>query len=347
MARKIVPIVITEDQRKELTVMSRSLKLENRYVVRSKIILLSNEGKTMDYIERETGVSRKIVNKWRQRFREFGLDGLKDARRPGKKPTISAQQKAMVIQKACSKPEGGYTNWSQQRIAKEVGISQSRVFQILKEADLRPHKIEYWCGKSPDPEFESKMVTIVGLYLDPPENALVLCVDEKTQIQALDRTQPLLPLRNGNPKRLTATYKRNGTVSLIASLAVHSGEVIANTMKSNNSVNFLSFLKKLDRTYRRKTLHIIVDNLAVHKNKEVKEWLKNKRKIKLHFTPTYSSWLNQIEIWFNILTKDVVKGGVWQSSEQLSAQLLEYVDTYNKTRAKPFEWTYTGKPLKI
>ena len=347
MARKIVPIVITEDQRKELTVMSRSLKLENRYVVRSKIILLSNEGKTMDYIERETGVSRKIVNKWRQRFREFGLDGLKDARRPGKKPTNSAQQKAMVIQKACSKPEGGYTNWSQQRIAKEVGISQSRVFQILKEADLKPHKIEYWCGKSPDPEFESKMVTIVGLYLDPPENALVLCVDEKTQIQALDRTQPLLPLRNGNPKRLTATYKRNGTVSLIASLAVHSGEVIANTMKSNNSVNFLSFLKKLDRTYRRKTLHIIVDNLAVHKNKEVKEWLKNKRKIKLHFTPTYSSWLNQIEIWFNILTKDVVKGGVWQSSEQLSAQLLEYVDTYNKTRAKPFEWTYTGKPLKI
>ena len=190
------------------------------------------------------------------------------------------------------------------------------------------------------------MVTIVGLYLDPPEKALVLCVDEKTQIQALDRTQPLLPLRNGNPKRLTATYKRNGTVSLIASLAVHSGEVIANTMKSNNSVNFLSFLKKLDRTYRRKTLHIIVDNLAVHKNKEVKEWLKNKRKIKLHFTPTYSSWLNQVEIWFNILTKDVVKGGVWQSSEQLSAQ-LEYVDTYNKTRAKPFEWTYTGKPLKI
>ncbi|MEN6462591.1 MAG: IS630 family transposase [Syntrophomonas sp.] len=348
MARKIVPIEITEDQRKELTVMSRSLKLENRYVVRSKIILLSSEGRTMDYIEQETGVSRKIVNKWRQRFREFGLDGLKDASRPGKKPTISAQQKAMVIQKACPKPEGGYTNWSQQRIAKEVGISQSRVFQILKEADLKPHKIEYWCGKSPDPEFETKMVTIVGLYLDPPENALALCVDEKTQIQALDRTQPLLPpLRSGDPMRLTATYKRNGTVSLIASLAVHSGEVIANTMKSNNAVNFLSFLKKLDRTYRRKTLHIIVDNLAVHKNKEVKEWLKNKRKIKLHFTPTYSSWLNQVEIWFNILTRDVVKGGVWQSSEQLSAQLLEYVDTYNKTRAEPFEWTYTGKPLKI
>lgn len=347
MARKIIPIDVTEDQRKDLVVMSRSLKLENRYVTRSKIVLLSSEGKTMDYIVKETGVSRKIVNKWRQRFRAFGIEGLKDAKRPGKQPTISPEQKALVIQKACSKPEGGYTNWSQQRIAKEIGISQSRVFQILKEADLKPHKIEYWCGKSPDPEFESKMINIVGLYLNPPQKALVLCVDEKTQIQALDRTQPLLPLRAGDPKRLTATYKRNGTVSLIAALAVHTGEVIANTMKSNNAVNFLSFLKKLDRTYRKKTLHIIVDNLSVHKDKDVKEWLSKKRKIKLHFTPTYSSWLNQVEIWFNILTKDVVKGGVWQSSEQLAAQILEYVDTYNKTRAKPFEWTYTGKPLKI
>lgn len=347
MARKIIPIEITGEQREELTVMSRSLKMENRYVTRSKIILLSSEGKTLDYIVKETGTTRKIVNKWRQRFRQSGIEGLKDAKRPGKTPKITPEQKAMVVQKACSKPEGGYTNWSQQRIAKEVGMSQSRVFQILKEADLKPHKVEYWCGKSPDPEFESKMINIVGLYLNPPQKALVLCVDEKTQIQALDRTQPLLPLRSGNPKRLTATYKRNGTVSLIAALAVHTGEVIAETIKSNNAANFLGFLKKLDRTYRNKTLHIIVDNLSVHKDKDVKEWVSKKRKIKLHFTPTYSSWLNQVEMWFNILTKDVVKGGVWRSSEQLASQLMEYVVTYNKTRAKPFEWTYTGKPLKI
>jgi putative transposase len=347
MARKSKPIVITDDQIKELTVMSRSLKLESRYVMRSKVILLSSEGMTLDHIVQETGLSRKVVNKWRQRYRALGIDGLKDAQRPGKIPTISPEQKTMVIQKACSKPEGGYTSWSQSRIAKEIGISQSRVFQILKEADIKPHKIEYWCGKSPDPEFEAKMVNIVGLYMNPPENAIVLCVDEKTQIQALDRTQPELPLRAGNPKRLTATYKRNGTVSLIAALAVHTGEVTATTMKSNNAANFLSFLKRLDRTYRNKRLHIIADNLSVHKDKDVKEWLNHKRKITLHFTPTYSSWLNQVEIWFNILTKDVVKGGVWQSSEQLAGQLMEYVDTYNKTRAKPFEWTYTGKPLKI
>jgi transposase len=189
------------------------------------------------------------------------------------------------------------------------------------------------------------MINIIGLYMNPPENAIVICVDEKTQIQALDRTQPELPLRSGNPKRQTATYKRNGTVSLIAALAVHTGEITARTMKSNNAENFLGFLKSLDRKYRNTTIHVIADNLSVHKHKDVKKWLEGKRKVKLNFTPTYSSWLNQVEIWFNILTRDVVKGGIWQSSEQLANQLIEYVKTYNDTRAKPFKWTYTGDPL--
>lgn len=347
MARKPIHYQVTEQQREELVTMQRSLKLQKRYVDRAKVIILSSEGMTIDQIMEQTRLSRRAVNKWRQRFKSAGIDGLKDAHRPGKRPVITQEQKLLVLQKACSKPEGGYTNWSQARIAKEIGISQSRVFQILKETDLKPHKIEYWCGKSPDPEFEAKMINIVGLYMNPPENAIVLCVDEKTQIQALDRSQPLLPLKPGHPRRLTATYKRNGTVALIAALAVHTGEITAKTMTSNNAGNFLKFLKKLDRTYTGKKLHIIVDNLSVHKNKEVKKWLEGKRKFKLHFTPTYSSWLNQVEIWFNLLTKDVIKGGIWESSEQLASQLLEYVDTYNKTRAKPFEWTYTGNPLKI
>jgi putative transposase len=347
MARKPISYSINNEQREELVTMQRSLKLEKRYVDRANVILLSSEGRTIDAIMEFTHLSRRAVNKWRQRFKLQGINGLKDAPRSGKKPVITQEQKLLVIQKACSKPEDGYTNWSQSRIAKEVGISQSKVFQILKEADLKPHKIEYWCGKSPDPEFEAKMINIVGLYMNPPENAIVLCVDEKTQIQALDRTQPLLPLRKGQPRRYTATYKRNGTVALIAALAVHTGEITAKTVMKNNAVNFLKFLKKLDRTYRGKKLHLIVDNLSVHKNKEVKIWLKGKRKIKIHYTPTYSSWLNQVEIWFNILTKDVIKGGIWKSSSQLAEQLMEYVKTYNETRAKPFEWTYTGKPLKI
>lgn len=347
MARIAAPITATDIQRHDLLMMRRSLKMERRYSQRAHVILLSLEGKSLDEIINETGMSKPIVNKWRQRFRKYGIEGLRDAPRSGKPSVITATQKAMVIQKACEKPTGGYTNWSQKRIARSVGISQSKVHQILKQADLKPHKIEYWCGKSPDPEFESKMINIVGLYMNPPENAVVICVDEKTQIQALDRTQPVLPLKEKAPKRLTATYKRNGTIALIAALAVHTGEITARTMKSNNAENFLSFLKKLDRTYRNKTLHIIVDNLSVHKNQSVKKWLSKKRKIKLHFTPTYASWLNQVEIWFNILSKDVLKGGIWKSVEQLTKQMLEYIDTYNKTRAKPFVWTYTGDVLKI
>lgn len=347
MARIGQPIKLSKDQQQELLTMSRSHKLEKRYVERATVILESASGKTMDEIVNSTGLSKPVVNKWRNRFRAHGLDGLKDAPRSGKPKWITAEQKALVIEKACNKPDGGYTNWSQARIGQEVGISQSKVCQILKQADLKPHKIEYWCGKSSDPEFEQKMINIVGLYMNPPENALVICVDEKTQIQALDRTQPELPLRSGKPKRQTATYKRHGTVSLIAALAVHTGEITAKTIKSNNAENFLLFLKGLDRKYRNKKLHIIADNLSVHKHKDVKTWLSKKKKMELHFTPTYSSWLNQVEIWFNILTKDVVKGGIWHSSDQLANQLMEYVKTYNQTRAKPFRWTYTGDPLAI
>ncbi len=315
MARIGQKIELTMDERQELLTMSRSHKLEKRYVERATIILHSAENKSFDQIIKLTGKSRPVISKWRQRFNKFRIEGLKDAKRSGKPKIITPEQKALVVEKACTKPKGGYTNWSQQRIADEIGISQSKVFQILKQADLKPHKIEYWCGQSRDPEFEQKMINIVGLYMSPPENAIVICVDEKTQIQALDRTQPELPLRSGNPRRQTATYKRNGTVSLIAALAVHTGEVTAKTITSNNAENFLKFLKGLDRKYRNKKLHIIADNLSVHKHKDIKEWLEGKRKIKLHFTPTYSSWLNQVEIWFNILTKDVVKGGIWNSSK--------------------------------
>lgn len=347
MARIGQKIQLTMEEKQELLTMSRSHKLEKRYVDRAMIILYSGEGKTLDQIIQLTGKSRPVISKWRKRFHKYRIDGLKDAMRSGKPKTITHEQKLLVIEKACTKPKGGYNNWSQQRIANEVGISQSKVFQILNQADLKPHKIEYWCGHSRDPEFEQKMINIVGLYMNPPENAIVICVDEKTQIQALDRTQPELPLRAGNPRRQTATYKRNGTVSLIAALAVHTGEITAKTINTNNAENFLKFLKNLDRKYRNNKLHIIADNLSIHKHKDVKEWLDGKRKIQLHFTPTYSSWLNQVEIWFNILTKDVVKGGIWNSSKQLADQMMEYIKTYNKTRAKPFRWTYTGEPLTI
>jgi len=347
MARKGQKVTLTNEEKAELLAMSRSMTLEYRYVLRAKIILQWSENKTMDATEASLSVSRPTIAKWRKRFLEKRIEGLKDAQRPGKPLTIAPEVRAKVIELACSKPGKGYINWSQRRLAKQVGISQSQVCRILKEAAIKPHKVEYWCGKSTDPEFEKKVIDIVGLYLSPPQNALVLSVDEKTQIQALDRTQPELPLRSGNVKRLTSTYKRHGTVSLIAALSVHDGEIIAKTIDRNNSDNFLAFLKSLYRRYPGKHLHVILDNLSVHKNKKVMEWVEKRRRLTLHFTPTYSSWLNQIEIWFNILTKDVLKGGVWRSKKQLVRQLLEYIENYNKERAKPFRWTYTGKPLTI
>lgn len=336
------PNLSTEEMIALQTIL-RSTKVECRIKERAGIIIDWHEGRSYDESQLLRKVSRSIVAKWRSRFLANRLAGLSDAYRSGKPVVITEAQKNKVIHLACSKPAKGYSNWSQQRIGQEVGISASKVNKILKEHDLRPHKVEYWCGKSTDPEFETKMLNIVGLYLNPPENAIVLCVDEKTQIQALDRTQPELPLRQGNPKRLTATYKRNGVVNLIASLAVHKGEVIAETMESNNAANFLKFLKKLAVRYRGKKLHIIADNLAVHKHESVKEWIAKKRNITLHHTPTYSSWLNQVEIWFNILSKDVLKGAVWFSKQQLIDQLMEYIKTYNEERAKPFQWTYNPK----
>ncbi len=343
MARTGRKLKLNEDDQKTLVATSRAHSADHRAVMRSKIILMLNDGCSYDSIKDELKVGREAIAKWKKRYLELGLDGLNDAPRPGKAAIYTEEDKARVVQKACSKPEGGYSNWSQRRIAKEFGMSQSTVQNILKSHDLKPHKVEYWCGKSTYPEFEDKMLNVVGLYMNPPENALVLSVDEKTQIQALDRSQPELPLRSGNPKRLTATYKRHGTVSLIAALSVHDGEVTANTIDKNNAQNFLRFLKKIYWKYPKKQLHVIADNLNVHKHKDVKEWVESKQRMTIHFTPTYSSWLNQVEIWFNILSKDVLKGAVWHSKEQLAGQIIQYVETYNKERAKPFEWTYDGK----
>lgn len=340
MARPAIQLNLSDEARLELEMILRSKTIESRIKERARIIMLWYEGKSYDQTTAICGLHREAIAKWRKRFHSLGIDGLNDSQRSGAPKRIKESQKNKVIQLACSKPKGGYSNWSQERIGKQTGMSQSKVHTILKEHDLRPHKVEYWCGKSTDPEFESKMITIVGLYMNPPANAIVLCVDEKTQIQALDRTQPELPLRTGNPKRLTTTYKRNGVVNLIAALAVHQGDIIADTMESNNAQNFLSFLKKLAKAYPGKEIHIIADNLSVHKHETVKQWVEKNKRINLHYTPTYSSWLNQVEIWFNILTKDVLKGAVWHSKKQLVTQLMQYIKTYNNERAKPFQWNY-------
>lgn len=331
---------ISEQVYNQLISYARSHKVERRLNLRAQIILDWKNGLTYKTSSEKNGVTENLIGKWRKRFASGGLDGLADAPRSGRPAQFTEADRSKVIHLACQRTESGTQRYSQHQIADMCGMSQSWVSEILRGADLKPHKTEYWCGKSPDPEFETKMIDIIGLYLNPPENALVLSVDEKTQIQALDRTQPELPLRKGNPRRLTNTYKRNGTVNLMAALAVQTGEITARQVDRNNSENFLKFLKHLDRKYRNVQIHIIMDNLSTHKNKQVTQWLANKRKFHVHFTPTYSSWLNQIEIWFSIMSRKILKDGVWHSQRELVDQLMSYIKDYNQNNAKPFNWTY-------
>ncbi len=311
------------------------------------MILLSVAGLSLPEISRKTGLSTQNASKWLIRFMERRLEGLRDAHRSGKPPVLSPEKRLEVLEIATRTPPDGSTRWSEAKLARATGLSKATVHRILTEGALKPHRDEYWCGRSPDPEFEEKQAAILGLYLNPPENALVLSVDEKTRIHALDRTQPALPMRMGQARRLTATSKRNGTTCLLAALSVHEGTVTAKTIDCNTHEAFLGFLKRLYRENPGRHLHVIVDNLSVHKHRKVREWMEKRRRLTLHFTPTTASWLNQIEIWFNIFSRDVLKGGVWKSKKELVDQLLLYIKKYNEERARPFRWTYTGKSLTL
>jgi len=345
MSRPHRAIELSKEERETLSMWVRAGKTERRMVQRALTILLCAEGDPWSVICARTGLSRNNSLKWQRRFLEKRLEGLTDLPRSGKPMRYTALEKVRVTATACSRAPDGCTGWSQRRLAEATGISRSTVNRILNQASLKPHKTHYWCGKSLDPEFEVKQAAIVGLYIDPPDNALVLAVDEKSQIQALDRSQPELPLREGNPKRLTATYTRHGTVCLLAALSVHEGQVDSRCIDKHTHTEFLSFLKHIYRKYPHRHLHVICDNYGAHKHKAVIDWVAKRRRLTLHFTPTYASWLNQVEIFFGIFSRDVLKGGVWRSKQELIRQIVTYIDNYNKTRARPFQWTYTGKPL--
>lgn len=345
MERTKIDIRLMEEEATTLKLWTAAGTTEQRMAQRARVILLSAEGCSLERVSAGSGLSQQNCSKWRKRFLRERLEGLRDAPRSGRPRRIRPEEKVRVMALACQRPPDGSTRWTTRRLAKAVGLGKSTVHRILNEGELKPHKVTYWCGKSPDPEFEEKQAVILGLYLDPPANALVLSVDEKSQIQALDRTQPELPLRPGNPRRLTNTYKRHGTTSLLAALVVHEGEITGRCVDSHDHASFLRFLKHLYRKYPHKHLHVIADNLSAHKHSEVTEWVNRRRRLSLHFTPTYASWLNQIEIWFSIFTRDVVKGGVWHSKQELIHRILYYINKYNEQRAHPFQWTYTGKLL--
>jgi transposase len=339
-------IELTAEEEQTLRMWTRAGTTEQRLARRARVVLCCAQGLPIREVGERCGLSQISVFKWKRRFLEMRLDGLTDEQRRGRPASITAAQRLAVVDLATSTPRKGKTSWSVRDLAQASGLSATTVHRILSEGKLRPHKVEYWCGRSPDPEFEAKQAAILGLYLDPPQNALVLSVDEKSQIQALDRTQPQLPMRSGEPRRLTATYKRNGTTCLLAALSVHDGEVTARCRDKNDHVTFLAFLKALYRKYPRRQLYVICDNLSVHKHKDVRQWAAKRRRLTILHTPSYASWLNQVEIFFNIFTREVMRGGVWSSKKELVEQIMYYIKSYNED-AVPFSWNYTGKPLTV
>jgi transposase len=310
-----------------------------KLVWRSRIVLLSAEQATVTAIVRATGKCKRTVTRWQERYLEQGAEALaRDATRPGRKPPLTAAQISRVVEMTLhARPPAG-THWSARTMARAVGLSHSSVQRIWKAHGLKPHLTRTF-KLSNDKRFVEKVEDVVGLYLDPPDRALVLSVDEKSQIQALDRTQPGLPMKKGRAGTMTHDYKRNGTTTLFAALDVATGRVIGECMPRHRHQEFLRFLRTIDRqTPKRLDLHLIVDNYATHKHAKVKAWLKKHPRFHLHFTPTSASWLNQVERFFGLVTEDRIRRGVFKSVADLEAAIHDYLDHHNAS-PKPFTWT--------
>lgn len=344
MARRAPQIELSAEERQTLERITRSSSAEQREVTRARIVLLAAEGRRNEQIQRMVGVSKPVVVKWRGRFAARRLEGLADEPGRGRKRTYDAQIRHQIAATACSEPPASVgTHWSVRTLSQHLGVGMSVVHRVLSAESIKPHRFRYW-KSSIDPEFEPKMLAVIGLYLNPPENAVVLSVDEKTSIQALDRTQPRLPMKPHRIERLSHEYKRNGTASLLAALEVHSGQVKGQSIRRNNSETFIRFLRRLLQSYPDKELYVVLDNGSSHRSKKTLAWVAKKKRLHLKFTPTHASWLNQIEIWFGILTRKVVRRGIFKSREELVAKLMSFIEAYNK-QARPFQWTYTGNPL--
>lgn len=351
MARKGSIVVLSSEERAQLEKICNRSTSEQRLVFRAKIILALSEGLSVQEVSQKLDVPPKTIIKWKKRYLSQKLDGLKDAPRPGKPAKFTPSEKLKVISEACKSPTH-ITHWSTRELRghlkKKCGISMSHmtIQRTLKEADLKPHRVEMWLD-STDPEFEAKQLQIIGLYMNPPENALVLGIDEKPAIQAIDREKPNKPMRPGSPEKMDFHYKRYGTQSLFAALSVHQGQVVAKSYDRHRTVEFLDFLDFIEKKFPHREVYLIMDNLSTHKHQDVDTWFE-KRKDRFHqvFTPTYASWLNQVELWFSILSRKVIKRGVFSSKEDLVKRIMSFIEEYNQT-AKPFQWTYTGKPLAI
>ena len=343
--RVAAAVEVSPAQRAKLEKLLRRRTLPLRVAERCRIVLLAAEGLENKQIAEQLEVAPRMAALWRGRFLELGVDGLlKDAPRPGRTPSINAEKVAQVVAKTTQSKPAHATQWSRSTMAREVGISDSSVGRIWRAHGLKPHRIESF-KISNDPNFAQKLEDIVGLYLNPPEHALVLSVDEKSQIQALDRTQPGLPMKKGRSQTVTHDYKRNGTTTLFAALDIATGEVFHLCQPRHRHHEWLKFLRLIDQTIpAKKQIHIICDNYATHKHPRVQRWLERRKRFHLHFTPTSASWLNMVERLFRDLTHNRIRRGAFQDLEQLIMAIGDYIDHHNKT-PKPFIWTAKAKDI--
>jgi len=330
---------ISEDERALLERWANAQKTPQSVALRARIVLLTATGESNSQIARRLGVSRPTVILWRSRFAEGGAQALTETKPGrGRKPTISAAKIKAIVQATTQTTPPGQTHWSCRSMAKAHGVSPATVQRIWDAHGLKPHRVRTF-KLSNDPRFSEKLTDVVGLYLNPPEKAIVLCVDEKSQIQALDRTQPSLPMKRGRAGTITHDYKRNGTTTLFAALSMLDGSVVGQCLPRHRHQEFLKFLRHLDREFPAELqLHLIVDNYRTHKHANVDAWLQKHPRIHLHFTPTSSSWLNLVERWFRELTEKAIRRGVFHSVPDLIAAIDQFLAAHNDD-PKPFTWT--------
>jgi transposase len=341
---KASPLVLSDEDRTQLEAWARRPKSAQALAQRSRIVLAAAAGAGNSEIAKALDIHRQTAAKWRARFLRDGLEGLVDEPRPGRPRTILDEQVERVITTTLEQTPADATHWSTRSLAKELGLSQSAVSRIWRAFGLEPHRVESW-KLSRDPQFVDKVRDVVGLYLDPPERAVVLCVDEKSQIQALERTAPILPLLPGTPQRATHDYRRFGTSSLYAALDLASGKVIGSLHARHRAIEFKKFLIRLEREVPAELeVHLVLDNASTHKTAAIRRWLVAHPRFVLHFTPTSASWLNLVERWFAELTTKRLRRASHTSVRQLNADIRAWIASWNEN-PRPYVWTKTADQI--
>lgn len=344
LGRPIPPVTLSPQLRQELQGMARSRSLPQALAQRAKIILLAYDHLNNTIIGRQLSLSGHTVGKWRHRFLSQGLAGLYDEAKPGGPRSISDEKVSALIRKTLNTKLEDATHWTVRALSAETKLSKSTVHRVWRAFGLQPLRQKHF-KLSTDPFFVEKVRDIVGLYLNPPDKAMVLCVDEKSQVQALDRTQPVLPLGLGYMEGVTHDYVRHGTTTLLAALDIASGQVLTQCKPRHRHQEFLAFIKHIDANVPQDLdIHLVVDKYATHKHAKVRQWLAARPRYHVHYTPTYSSWLNQVEIWFNIITQRAIRRGTFRSVKELIAKIESFVAHYN-TKSRPFMWTATADSI--